>query len=184
MPSFSRNIRKPAQAILLGVSATLIGAVSQAGDTHFTMTAFANVTGGEEILSGDYPGALAKLSQLTHAGVLDASAVSLNRCAALTMSQQWEAARQACDRAVKDAEYERIALPAWALQQRQLQDERIAIAYSNRAVLKWLTSDSKAAAADLQRARSLLPQSDIVATNVAALGARSTVAQVKSTPKS
>jgi hypothetical protein len=178
MSSFSRNSRKPTQALLLGISAALLGAVGHAaGDTHFTLTAYSNAAGGQEILSGDYKIALSKIDTQMHS-VPDAS--SSNRCVALTMTAQWPAARVACDAAVRDAERAKVALASSALQQRHLQNEAIAIAYSNRAVLKWLTSDSKAAALDLQHAKALVPDSDIVAQNVAALGTRSSVAQVRS----
>jgi hypothetical protein len=178
MSSFSRNSRKPTQALLLGITAALLGAVGHAADdTHFTLTAYSNAVGGQEILSGDYKVALGKIDTQTHSGP---GVSSVNRCVALTMTAQWPAARTACDAAVRDAERTKMTIATSALPQRHVQDEAIAIAYSNRAVLKWLTSDSKSAALDLEHAKALVPESNIVAQNVAALGTRSTVAQVRS----
>jgi hypothetical protein len=176
----SRNIFKPAQALLLGISATLLGAVSHAADdTRFKLTAYTDAVGGREILSGDYQLALTRIAQ-THVSDLTKSAVELNRCVALTMTQQWEEARHACDNAVADAEHRRV-VPTGALEERRLQEDSMAIAYSNRAVLDWLVADAEAAKSDLARAKALSPDSDIVASNTMAFGAHTVVAQVTGT---
>jgi hypothetical protein len=178
MLSYSRN--KPAQALLLGVSAALLGAASHAAtdthfDTRFTMTAYSNAVGGQEILSGDYKAALTKLSARA-----EDAAVVMNRCVALTMTAQWPAAQQACNTAVHYAELAKANAQSGALQDRHSQDEGLAIAYSNRAVLKWLTADPKAAEDDLRQAHTLLPGLDVLVQNITALGAHSTIAVVRS----
>lgn len=52
-----------------------------------------------------------------------------------------------------------------------------ALAYSNRAVLEWISSDEAAARKDLAKAQKVAPQSDFVAQNLAALEAHGEVAQ-------
>lgn len=178
MPSFSRN--KPAQALIIGISAALLGTVSHAaGDSRFTMTAYTNVLGGEEIVSGDYKAALAKLDSKSVVHQSDAS-VALNRCVALTMTAQWAPAQAACNTAVHYALLARTTHSEGGVQVRQEQDDTIALAYSDRAVLKWLTGDAKAATQDLQRAQTLSHDAALVTQNVNALSARSTLAEVRS----
>lgn len=177
MSSYRRNTA--AKTLLLGVSAALLASAGHAAsDTHFTMTAFSNVAGGQEILSGDYKAALTKLSAKSNAG--DDASVLLNRCVALTMTAQWPEAQAACNQAVHFAELVKASQMSGGLQERHFGDEGLAIAYTDRAVLKWLTADKKAAEEDLQRAKALLPTLDTVARNVTAFGARSTVAEVRS----
>lgn len=176
---FSRNTS--AHALILGLSATLLGTVSHAaGDARFTMTAYTNVVGGQEILSGDYKAALSKLDSKGLPRQFDAASVSLNRCVALTMAAQWEGAQSACNMAVHYAQLAKTTHPEGGVQERRLQDETIALAYSDRAVLKWLTGDSKAAAQDLAHAKTLSHDGDLVAQNVNALGARTNLAEVRS----
>jgi hypothetical protein len=179
MPSYSRN--KPVPALLLGVSAALLGTVGHAADdTRFTLTAYSNVVGGREILHGDYQTGLARINAQASSEP-DAELVSLNRCVALTMTAQWPAAQVACNAAVHEAERARTSEPVTAsVQDRHLHDETIAIAYSNRAVLEWLTKDLKGAAQDLERAKALSPGGAMVAQNVAALGTHSNMAVVRS----
>lgn len=46
----------------------------------------------------------------------------------------------------------------------------LALAYSNRAVLRWLTHDDESAISDLTRARALAPSADFVRKNSTAIG--------------
>jgi predicted protein tyrosine phosphatase len=59
----------------------------------------------------------------------------------------------------------------------------VAVAYANRAVLHWLTDDTRSAASDLAQAKRFAPKADFVARNLTALNAKGrTVAQVQPTP--
>lgn len=178
MPSFSRNTR--AHALIIGFSAALLGTVSHAGDNHFQMTAYSNVVGGQEILSGDYKAALTKLDAKHSVRESDAASIALNRCVALTMAAQWGGAEAACDVAVHYAQLAQTTHQGPSVQERMTQDETIAIAYSDRAVLKWLTGDNAAATQDLERARKLAHGDGLVSQNVTALSAHSTLAEVRS----
>jgi hypothetical protein len=55
---------------------------------------------------------------------------------------------------------------SWA---RESDDEYLALAYANRAVMHWMSHDEASAQKDLSRARELSPQTDFVAQNIAAL---------------
>jgi len=180
MPSFSRNSR--AHALIIGFSAALLGTVSHAEDTRLQMTAYSNVVGGQEILSGDYKAALTKLDGRSSAYDSDAASIALNRCVALTMAAQWGAAEAACNVAVHYAQIAKTTHLNAGVQETRLQDETIAIAYSDRAVLKWLTGDTAAATQDLEHAKKLAhgDNNDLVAQNVTALSAHSTLAEVRS----
>jgi Tfp pilus assembly protein PilF len=50
-----------------------------------------------------------------------------------------------------------------------MENDYVAVALSNRAVLHWMADESDAAAADLKRAEALSPKSDFVHRNKAAL---------------
>jgi hypothetical protein len=187
MRSYSRNSRgnfsalgvAAAVSMLLG-SAVHSSAVQAGESTHsFVLTAYSNGTGGEELISGNYAAAAESLSHRHTPYSLDASTISNNRCVALALTKQWDSARVACDRAVRDAQQERTLLPSYQYWGRKLKDDYLAVALSNRAVLHWLSSDSTAAASDLKRAEALSPKADFVARNRAALEySRTSVAKV------
>src|SRR5580693_759869 len=159
MSSYSRNSRKPTQALQLALAATLLaGSAAYAADEPrtFELTAFSNGTAGEALVSGDYNTAVSKLS--SHAQVLDSESANTNRCVAFTVTRQLDAARVACNAAVREAEQAIVSLPvsmAWA---RSDYRDYLALAYSNRAVLNWVTNDSAAAQADLKRAAAVSPK--------------------------
>jgi tetratricopeptide (TPR) repeat protein len=185
MRSFSRNSCKSYRTLGLAAAISLLlGTAAQAADpAHFVFTAYSNGAGGAQLIDGDYPAAV---SSLRHAGSItlsDESAAANNRCVALSMTKQWDAARIACDRAVHTAQQEVSLAPSyqtWTLRRR---NEYVAIALSNRAVLHWLASDSEAAAGDLNRAERVSPRADFVARNQAALEySKTAVAQVAVAP--
>ena len=84
------------------------------------------------------------------------------------MSEQLAQARQACDSAVRAARFDPEP-PSWSPASRAEASNAQAIAYSNRAVLRWLTADSRGAQEDLTRARALAPQAGFVARNLSAM---------------
>lgn len=173
---------KPAQSVLLGIPAALLCVAAHAadGDKRFVLAAYSNAPGGQEILSGHYQAALNVLDTKSSDGSFDAAYLSLNRCAALTMAAQWPAAQTACDMAVRYAHLSKLTHGGEGLQALHVQDEVIALAYTDRAVLESLTDHARAATQDLVHAKALLPYSDLVAQNVTALDKRSTLAKVTS----
>ena len=183
MRSSSRNSRE--QFRLAGVAAAvslLLGSAAQAGEQshNFVLTAYSNGRGGPDLVSGNYQAADEALQYHASLSALDGSSSSNNRCVALTVTKQWDAARAACDQAVRDAEHEKATLPSYQYWARKQENDYVAIALSNRAVFHFMSSDSAAAAADLKRAARLSPNADFVARNKSALEySRMAVAQTK-----
>jgi hypothetical protein len=185
MFSHSRNSRTPNRALQLALaSALLAGSTAFAADQPhtFELTAFSNGTGGQALVSGDYNTAQRELN--SHQNVLDATTAATNRCVAYTVTRQIDAARIACDTAVRHAQQDIANLPVSLSWARSEYRDYLALAYSNRAVLDWVTNDQKAAQSDLQKAAAVSPKAPFVARNVSALQNRATVALVSAAPKS
>lgn len=151
------------------VAALLLGSAAQAGEHNFVLTAYTNGRGGQALISGDYDSASKALDYQPTLSAFDTSTNSNNRCVTLTVTRQWDAARSACDEAVKDAERERAAVPTFESWARNIEDDYVAVALSNRAVLHWMSAEGEAAAADLKRAAWLAPKSAFVRRNQSAL---------------
>ena len=184
MFSSSRNSRKSSQALQLALAATLLaGSAAYAADEPrtFELTAFSNGTAGAALLSGDYNTAV---KDLAHAHPLDGATTSTNRCVAYTVTRQLEAARVACDMAVREAQQAISSLPLSMTWARSDYRDYLAVAYSNRAVLNWVANDTGAAQSDLKKAAAAAPKAAFVARNLTALQSHSTVAQVAVAPKS
>jgi hypothetical protein len=162
--------RAQSTALTLAAAASLLlGSAAQAGEHNFVLTAYSNGRGGQALVSGDYDAAGKALGFKPTLSTFDSSTNSNNRCVSLTVTKQWDAARVACDKAVRDAERERTSLPASEYWARSAEDDYVAVALSNRAVLHWMADQNEAAAADLERAAALSPKSDFVQRNKSAL---------------
>ena len=183
MSSHGRNSRKPIHALQLAVAAAaLAGSAAYADDSHnFELAAFSNGTAGPAIVSGDYNTALTQL-QRTHA--LANETTNTNRCVAYVATRQFPAARLACDAAVREAQQDIASVPVSMSWARSDYRDYLALAYSNRAVLNWLTNDSAAAQSDLQKAAAVSPKATFVARNRLALQSHAAVAQVSVVTKS
>lgn len=191
MSSFSRNSRRAnslrcSRALGAGLALTLVsGAALADGAQRFVFSAYSDAAGGADIVAGRYGAALEELQSHPGSMDLDSSVTNTNRCVAYSMTLQWKEAHAACDAAVRAASKERAGVPAWLDWARDSDDEYLALAYANRAVMHWMSQDEAAAQKDLEKARELSPQSDFVAQNVAALKVHVTVAlAAASVPKS
>ena len=168
MSSFTRNTRganfaRRSRALGAGLALTLAsGAVLADGAQRFVFTAYTDAAGGADVMAGRYRAALEELRSQSSDMDLDPSAYATNRCVAYSMTLQWQEARAACDDAVHMA---------------RDNDDSLAVAYANRAVLRWLWSDAAAARHDLAKARELSPRADFVAQNLAALEVRADAAK-------
>jgi len=112
MFSHSRNSRTPNRALQLAFAGALLaGSAAFAADQPhtFELTAFSNGTGGEALVSGDYNTAAHELD--SRHSVLDATTASTNRCVMFTVTRQVDAARIACDVAVRHAQQDIANLP-------------------------------------------------------------------------
>jgi hypothetical protein len=186
MRSSSRNSHKPLRALGLAAGVSLLlGSAAQADDSahNFVLTAYSNGKGGPALVSGDYEAAIKQLSTRAPSS-MDPSVTSNNRCVALSITKQWESAKLACDEAVRDAQAERLSLSTYNVWARTTENDYVAVALSNRAVLHWMSDDTAAAASDLKRAEVLSPKSDFIARNRAALqSSHGAVAQVTATQR-
>jgi hypothetical protein len=171
MRSCSRNSREKTswQGLAVATACLLLGSGAQAGEHNFVLTAYTDGRGGRALISGDYAAAGKALGFKPTLAAFDTSTNSNNRCVSLTVTKQWDAARGACDKAVSDAERERTTLPATQSWAQSVEDNYVAVALSNRAVLHWMADESDAAAADLERAAALSPKSAFVQRNKSAL---------------
>jgi hypothetical protein len=191
MSSFSRNSRRAhsylrPRAIGAGLALALASAGALADEAHrFVFTAYTDAAGGAEVLAGRYRAALEELNTDPDEMDFDASETNTNRCVAYSMTLQWQEARATCDAAVREAAGHRVGAPGWFGWTRESQDEDLALAYANRAVMHWLSGDQAAADEDLGKARGLTPHAYFVTRNVAALQMHLTVARAATTaPKS
>ena len=189
MSSFSRNTRRADSArrsrtLGTGLALTLMSTAALANGAHrFVFTAFSDATGGEEVVAGSYGAALEQLQSAADSGQLDRSAIDTNRCVAYSMTLRWQEARAACDAAVREATAQQRKLPAWWSRMDTSADDYLAVAYANRAVMHWLSSEDAAAREDLARAQELAPGADFVALNLVALKMHGEVAQGKARGK-
>jgi Flp pilus assembly protein TadD len=182
----SSDSLKPRVLGMAAAASLLLGSAAQAAESshNFVLTAYSNGKGGAELVSGDYAGATKALR--FHSTIsLDPSTTSNNRCVMLAVTKQWDSARTACDQAVRDAQQEKAMLPSYQYWARKFQNDYLAVALSNRAVLHWMSSDRQAASEDLKRAAALSPKASFVMHNQEALEhSQTTVAQVAVAPAS
>lgn len=112
-------------------------------------TARQEVPGTREIEAGKFDAGIAKLervaSRANHA--LGRAPALVNLCVALTASEQFDRAMEACDAAVANG----VSLE---------------LAYNNRAVLKFMQGDEQGAIADLEKASLLNPHTKVVKRNL------------------
>lgn len=184
----SRRTNPPPRLRKLGavLALTLVSGAALADGAHrFVFTAYIDAPGGDDVIAGRYRAALEELKSRPGNMELDSSATNTNRCVAYSMTWQWQEARAACDAAVRAAKEQRIMPPAWWSWAHTPDDDYLALAYANRAVLYWLSQDEVAAQKDLARAKELSPQATFVALNVVALKVHHPVAlAAASAPKS
>jgi hypothetical protein len=185
MSSHTRNTHRPnpdRRSRILGTGLALAlasGAALAQGSHRFVFTAYTDVAGGAEVVAGRYRAALGELSGDAGSMALDPSAVDTNRCIAYSMTLQWQKGHAACDAAVRAASTQRNRPSVWRRQSHESDDDYLALAHANRAVLEWMSSDEAAARKDLAAAREIAPQAGFVAQNLAALEAHGEVAQAK-----
>ncbi len=182
--SFSSNIRRTnsqlrSRAVGAGLALALASGTALAdGALRFVFTAYTDAAGGAEVVAGRYRAALAELKRHPDEMELDPSATNSNRCVAYSMTLQWQAAQAACDAAVREANEGPGGVPGWSGWTETSKEEGLALAYANRAVMRWMSRDETAARSDLMKAQELAPRADFVARNIAALQIRVTMARV------
>jgi hypothetical protein len=187
MSSHSRNSRKATQALHLAFAAALLaGSAAHAADQprNFELAAFSNTLAGDSLVRGNYDAAFQQLAIDAHSLTASPATIATNRCVTLIMTHKFEEAHAACNAAVSAAKLEIVTMPVSMTWDRQEFRDYLALAYSNRAVLDYLTNDTIAATADLKKAESVSPKAGLIARNLTVLQSHNAVAQVAVVPKS
>ncbi len=184
----SSDSHEPHRILSLAAAVALLGcsaALAADQDHSFVLTVYSDGAGGRELMGGDYQRAEKTLRSSPGFSTFQTGTSTNNRCVVLAITGKWESARVACDEAVRAAQQERLTLPSYEYSSRKNENEYLAVALSNRAVLHWLSADSAAATNDLKKAESLSPKAAFVVRNRAALEyAHASVAQVAVAPVS
>jgi hypothetical protein len=156
---------------LVLASLSLAGAAQAAEERKpFVLTAYSNGAGGANLLAGKYEHALTEIERSKN-NMITASSYATNLCVAHTALRHWSEARVACDAAIKDAERRKPRGFTSPLGDAAEHDTYIAIAYSNRAVVHWLSKEAVPAAEDLAKAHKMAPRADFVVRNIMAFKA-------------
>jgi hypothetical protein len=153
-------------ASILFVSA----AYADGPDKKLVLSVYSGTPGADSALTGNYAATIDKLGLRGVYFQRDAVAGSTNLCVAYIMTQKWDAARSACDEAVSRA---RATDPDNMFYSGSGHQAKVALAYSNRAVLNWLQNRPEKAVNDVTRAHSLAPRSDFVSQNWTVLNGKS-----------
>jgi hypothetical protein len=128
------------------------------------LASYLDARGGQALVRGQAERAL---EQLDHGKPRSYSAFELNnRCVAHTVLRQWPQATDACDAAVASALDRRERKHHRFGGLRDSTDREVATAYSNRAVMYWLSNETGAAHKDLVEARKLAPYASYVKRNL------------------
>jgi hypothetical protein len=128
------------------------------------LASFTDATGGLSLVRGNTERALEQIQARKRAK--RSSLLLTNQCVGHTVLRQWSEARAACDAAVEVANAERLRGGTRLESSRRLARSNVAVAYSNRAVLNWLTDQEIAAHNDLLAARKLAPTARYVTRNL------------------
>jgi hypothetical protein len=161
----TRAIVAFAPIAVLASALSLTNAQADVPRKPLVMTVFLDSTGADSVLAGDYQSAIRKIQSRRPSdsmGLLEAETIL---CVAYTMTQQWDEAKTKCDAAVTGARFSG-ADDVFVYGARA---QRLATAYSNRAVYNWLRNERQKALADVTRARKFAPRLDCVARNWLAL---------------
>jgi hypothetical protein len=167
---------KRSVAPLAALASLMLASAAHAdSDAHKLMlSGYEDTAAGPSLMTGHYDSVIKALAAHGPTYQHDPVAASTNLCVAYIVTHQWEAADATCDAAVEAAK------PAvgTTLFERKQHDESVALAYSNRAVLRWLEDHPELAANDFAVARLLSPEAEFVSHNVAAFSsAKSAAAQ-------
>ena len=168
-----RRIEKRTAALALSIAAGwLLCSAALAGEAEgkIVLSGYADSAGGERLLAKDYSAVVAALGSHGVEFAHDPVSASTNLCIAYIMTGEWPKADSECDAAIRLA---RLDAQSGTLYGRMQHDQQVALAYSNRAVLRSLEAHPQDAARDLARALALAPSSELVMRNRAVLAGAS-----------
>ncbi|MEO0424907.1 MAG: hypothetical protein AAF184_21405 [Pseudomonadota bacterium] len=163
------------------VALSLFACAAASADTKpYTMTVFEDVAYGNKVVAGRYTKAIERITQSPRRYADDVMGQT-NLCVAYAKTEELDKAFTACESVVAKLESRRIALSARAARdyaQRQYATE-LAVALSNRGVLRAATGDEATASADFERAASLESGVSAPAINLALLSLDSVASVVR-----
>lgn len=170
MSRYRCNSRVIPLALYAGMTLSMTANAFAAGQPHpFVFTAYPKIAGGQDLVTGRYRTAARQLRYGASGHGANGAAINTNRCVAYFMTRQWHAAQSACDTAVRQARRDRFGSPSWADWSSTTGDERLAAAYTDRGVMRWLSHDKSGAQKDFAKARELSPYSNFVKRNLTAV---------------
>jgi ABC-type proline/glycine betaine transport system substrate-binding protein len=125
------------------MAATLLVASAAHADSEsgkLKLAAYMDAASGEQLLAGNYTAVIAKLAPHASEYSSDSVAASTNLCVAYVATGQLDAARIACDEAIKAAQLD-SGTERMTLSERIAHDDQVTLAYANRAVLTKLSGE-------------------------------------------
>jgi hypothetical protein len=125
-----------------------------------TLASFLDAPGGKALVDGKIERARRQIG-----GRATNSREQTNLCVLHTLQRNWTDARSACDSAVEMAARGRSVVDRDERARVRQANQVAAAAYSNRAVMNWLSGDTGAAYVDLANARAISPKADFVSQN-------------------
>jgi len=140
------------------------------------LAGFTDVRGGLSLVRGKSEKALDQINGRT--SVRPSADELTNLCVAHTSLRQWAEASDTCDLAVDRAVAARAKTSRSLSTARKLADTKVAVAYSNRAVMNRLSGDAVAAHNDLAQARKFSPNASFVVRNLEVAGRAPALARV------
>jgi hypothetical protein len=166
MRRFTRNVG-PAVLGLAALGAMMSSAAARADapPRRLVLSGYADGVQGENLITGRYALVIQQLAGHGARFEDDEVSASTNLCVAYIMTRRLSEARAACDEAVRDAQLDPSSS---TMLSRLAHDEEMAIAYSNRAVLKLVEGQPTSAAHDIAKARGL-SRAQYVSQNLSAV---------------
>lgn len=157
-------------SVMFLCSASALHAEEQ--ELYYTLTAIEDVSYGEDVVAGDYDVAIEGIlsSAKVHRGSF---AAQTNLCVAYTRSGDFEKADVSCDAALvalTKRSRPSIATGIDSFKSRRVREKYLALALSNRGVLRAVTGKAGLARRDFVRATELKFSLDVADVNLARLG--------------
>lgn len=155
-----RTVGHPARSQAFPRRADTPGQCAAGARKALMLAGFLDAPGGKALVDGNVEKASRQID-----GRTGAVNVQTNRCVLHTLQRNWSDARSACDAAVESATRTRARIKFSERGKIRQADRIVTAAYSNRAVMSWLSGDSGAAYVDLANARAINPKAEFVTRN-------------------
>lgn len=163
------NCAFPRSIALLFTALSCVSATASADEPVYTMTTIVDSAHGAEIAAGKYEQAIEKIAVIDND--VDAFFNNTNLCVAYTKTGSLDDALLACDAAVEQADsisFDRLGYLSRSFKERR-RSEYLAMALSNRGVLRAATGDVELARQDFVEALGVRARSSVAKTNLARL---------------